>query len=76
MKKSVKIATIDSLWIQDEKRRELEYKEAVKKSDCREFVKIIKAIYLRMQSRMAEGKKVTSGDEKYCKRLKKMLIFS
>ncbi|SHJ45202.1 transcriptional regulator, CarD family [Hathewaya proteolytica DSM 3090] len=56
---------IDSLWIQDERKREQEYKEAFKKCDCRELVKIIKSIYTRKASRMAEGKKVTSGDEKY-----------
>jgi CarD family transcriptional regulator len=61
------IDNIDALWILDEKRREMEYKEAVGKCDCRELVRIIKAIYLRKQSRLAEGKKVTSGDEKYFK---------
>lgn len=61
------IDNIDALWVQDEKRREMDYKEAVNKCDCRELVRIIKAIYLRKQSRLAEGKKVTSGDEKYFK---------
>lgn len=59
------IKNIEFLWIQDDKRRELEYKEAFRKCDCNELVKIIKTIYLRKQSRLAEGKKVTSGDEKY-----------
>lgn len=59
------IKEIDSLWIIDEKRREMEYKEAFRKCDCRELVKIIKTIYLRKRSRMAEGKKVTVGDERY-----------
>lgn len=54
-----------NLWVMDEKRREFNYKEAVRKCDCRELVKIIKAIYLRKQSRIAEGKKVTAVDEKY-----------
>lgn len=58
---------IECLWIVDERRREMEYREAVSKCDCRELVKIIKAIYLRKQSRLAEGKKITSGDEKYFK---------
>lgn len=59
--------SIEALWILDEKRREMEYREAVGKCDCRELVKIIKAIYLRKQSRLAEGKKITAGDEKYFK---------
>ncbi len=59
------IKNIDSLWITDEKRRESDYKEAFKKNDCRELVKIIKTIYSRKQTRIAEGKKVTASDERY-----------
>ena len=59
------ISGIDMLWIGDEKKRELQYKEAFRSCDCRELVKIIKTIYLRKQSRIAEGKKVTTQDEKY-----------
>ena len=61
------IDKIEALWITDEKRRENEYKETIKKCDCIELVKIIKTIYLRKQSRLAEGKKITAGDEKYFK---------
>ena len=61
------IDKIEELWIPDEKRRENEYKETIKKCNCIELVKIIKTIYLRKQSRIAEGKKITSGDEKYFK---------
>jgi CarD family transcriptional regulator len=61
------IDNIEALWIIDEKRRELEYRDAVNKCEGRELIKIIKAIYLRKQSRLAEGKKVTAGDEKYFK---------
>ena len=49
------ISCIDMLW----------YKEAFRSCDCRELVKIIKTIYLRKQSRIAEGKKVTTQDDKY-----------
>ena len=59
------ISCIDMLWIGDEKKRELQYKEAFRSCDCRELVKIIKTIYLRKQSRIAEGKKVTTQDDKY-----------
>lgn len=65
MKLIDEIEDIDSLGILDEKRKELEYKEAFRKGDCRQLVKIIKAIYLRRQSRIAEGKKITSVDDKY-----------
>lgn len=59
------IKNIESLWSLDVKNREVEYKAALKKCDCRELIKIIKTIYLHKQSRLADGKKVTAGDEKY-----------
>ena len=37
----------------------------MRKCDCRELIRIIKTIYYRMQSRIAEGKKITASDEKY-----------
>lgn len=61
------IVNVETLWIIDEKKREEVYKEAVKKCDCRELVSIIKTVYLRKQVRLAEGKKITSSDEKYFK---------
>lgn len=61
------IVDMEELWIEDERRRELEYRAAVKKGDCRELVKMIKTIYLRKQSRIAQGKKVPAGDERYFK---------
>ncbi|MGO5052631.1 CarD family transcriptional regulator [Lachnospiraceae bacterium LCP25S3_G4] len=59
------IKDMDALWIEAPKKREIEYKEAVHKCDCRELVKVIKAIYSHKQVRLAEGKKITLGDEKY-----------
>lgn len=49
----------------DEKRREDIYKTALRTCDCREWIKIIKTLYLRKMSRIAEGKKVTVSDGKY-----------
>lgn len=59
------IDSIEALWIADEKSRESEYKEAIKACNCKELVKIIKTIYIRMQDRIANGKKITASDEKY-----------
>ena len=59
------IQNVETLWIGDERRRETEYKEAVRKCDCREYVKIIKTIYLRKEARLADGKRVTAVDERY-----------
>lgn len=59
------IPTIELLWVADEKRREDIYKTALKTCDPREWIKIIKTLYLRKMSRIAEGKKVTVSDGKY-----------
>lgn len=59
------IPSIELLWVADEKRREDIYKEALKTCDPREWIKIIKTLYLRKMSRIAEGKKVTVSDGKY-----------
>lgn len=61
------IPQIEELWIKDEKSRELAYKEAVKSCDSRELIRIIKTIYNRGKSRMAEGKRMTESDNKYFK---------
>ena len=60
-----KIKEIDILWINDEKSREQAYKDAIRTCSCVEWVRIIKTLYLRKQSRLAAGKKVTSSDAKY-----------
>ena len=59
------IPTIELLWVADEKKREDIYKTALRTCDCREWIKIIKTLYLRKISRIAEGKKVTVSDGKY-----------
>lgn len=59
------IPQIEELWIKDERSREASYKTAIKGCDNRELVRIIKTIYNRGRSRMAEGKKVTVADNKY-----------
>lgn len=59
------IEGIDALWISEEKKRESLFKEAMYKYDCRELIKIIKAVYIRKRERTAQGKKVTMNDERY-----------
>ena len=56
---------MECLTIVNEKRKDMEYKEALHKCDCRELIKLIKAIYLRKQARLKEGKKVTASDDRY-----------
>lgn len=59
------IEEIDTVWIQEEKRREQTYKEAIRTYDSRSLVQIIKTLYKRKRSRINEGKKVLSSDEQY-----------
>ena len=59
------IPKIEELWIANEKLRENQYKECMKSCDCKEWIKIIKTLYLRKRTRSAQGKKITSTDEKY-----------
>ena len=59
------IPKIKLLVITDEKKREECYKETMRTCDCREFVSILKTIYNRKVTRLAEGKKVTASDERY-----------
>jgi CarD family transcriptional regulator len=59
------IDSIDDLGITDERARETTYKEVMNKCDSREWVRIIKTLDLRKETRIAEGKKITASDEKY-----------
>ncbi|MCI9546988.1 MAG: CarD family transcriptional regulator [Lachnospiraceae bacterium] len=61
------IPEIEQLWITNDKLREEQYKEVVKGCDCRQWIRIIKTLYLRKEERLAQGKKVTSIDEHYLK---------
>ncbi len=59
------IGEIPLLVIAEEKHREDIYKETIKSCDLRSFISMIKTISIRKKARIAEGKKVTAGDEKY-----------
>lgn len=59
--------SIEELWVTDEKKRELKYKEALKTCDYRAWISIIKTLYCRKQQRISQGKKITSLDERYLK---------
>ena len=61
------IPDIETIWIANEKKREEQYKEVARRYDCREWVRIIKTIYMRKRIRGQEGKKITYIDEKYMK---------
>ena len=67
------IRAIDKLWDTDEKQRESKYKEALRTCDCKEWIGIIKTLYLRKKDRMIHGKRLTEVDERYMRKAKENL---
>lgn len=61
------INTMETIPIEDEKKREECYKQALRTCECTEWVKLIRTSYLRIQDRRNNGKKVINSDEKYLK---------
>ncbi len=59
------IPEIEELWVSNDKLREEKYKETMRSCDCRDWIKIMKALYLRKQERIALGKKTTAMDDRY-----------
>lgn len=60
-----RIPEIPTAWVNNEKMREQNYKEAVKANEPEALVSIIKMIYQRNQKRLAQGKKSTATDARY-----------
>lgn len=61
------IQEIPQVWVSNEKLREEIYKQALNSCDYRQWVAIIKTLYLRKQERLSQGKKVAAMDERYLK---------
>ena len=59
------IPRIPLITITNDKMLEQEYKGCMKANCCKEWVRIIKTIYLRKQKRLEAGRKVTAVDAKY-----------
>lgn len=59
------IPEIPIMEIKNEKLVEQDYKACMKSNCCREWVKLIKTIYLRKQKRLEAGRKETAVDGKY-----------
>ncbi len=67
------IEEIETVWIQEEKRREQTYKDAIRTYDTKSLVQIIKTLYQRRKIRINEGKKVLSSDEQYLHKAEELL---
>ena len=55
---------MDMIPIDNERQREETLKRALKTCDTRQWVRVIKTINVRREKRLAQGKKVTAGDER------------
>lgn len=69
------IDEIEAVWTPNDKLREKEYKEAFMTNEPESLVGIIKNIYDRRCKRLAQGKKITSTDERYFKQAEKALYY-
>lgn len=54
---------IESVWVDDERQRNTDFKAALKAGKNEELIKIIKTLYLEKEARLAVGKKLTKTDE-------------
>lgn len=61
------IPDIAPLEVTSDKRREEEYKQVMKTCDYREWIRIIKTLYLRREERLGRGKQITAMDSRYWK---------
>ena len=58
---------IEPLEISNDKTRDDSYKKAIKSSDLRQWVMVIKTLLIRKKEREKCGKKITATDERYLK---------
>lgn len=58
------IKDMDMLGIDNERQREDIMKKALRTCDIRQWVRVIKTVNARKEKRLAQGKKVTAGDER------------
>ena len=68
------MGSIETIGVTDEKKREVFYKEALLKNQCREWVALLKTSYMRKMNRIASGKKSINVDEKYLSIAEKFLF--
>jgi CarD family transcriptional regulator len=65
---------IERLMVSDDRQREEKYKELMRTCDNRAWVCMVKTLYTRGRERLAQGKKITSLDERYMKAAQNELL--
>ncbi len=67
------IPELDTVWIDDDKKRSQTFKEALKTGDTKKWIKLVKSIYIEEQEKTANGKKLMKTDEDIMKTAEKNL---
>jgi len=67
------IPFIDSIWIDNERNREEQYKKALRSYSSYEWVRIIKTLNIRNEERLLKKKPVNTLDERYLRMAETML---
>lgn len=67
------IPQIEPLDLEDEKKRENQYKDALSTCDFKDLVSVIKALHKRERTQEEKGKKLASLDERYMELAKEQL---
>lgn len=67
------IKNIKPMWIENDRQREMKYKEAISSCDCQQLICIIKTLHQRNMERAAQGKRITFVDDRYLKEAKENL---
>lgn len=68
------IALFDDIDVPNEKQKDEIYKKLIHKNDFRDLAKIVKTMYIKKVSKIAAGKKMTSGDDRYYRMAEERLI--
>ena len=58
---------VEPLVIENDRMRDISYKNAMKSSDLMQWIKVIKTLLIRKRERENLGKKITATDERYLK---------
>lgn len=67
------IPAIEAIWVPNDKLREQQYKKAFLTNKPEDLVGVIKNLSMRGKTRIAQGKKITSTDERYFKQAERAL---
>lgn len=68
-----KVPGMDPISVENDKYREIQYRNSMLTGDGEELIKVIKTIFLRKKKNMEAGKKMSATDEKYLRQAEESL---